>query len=140
MDSREIVMTTVPIDASAAEKMEVVQTAIYSGSQAWINIAYVIAAVLFIMGLKGLSHPRSAVRGNLFGAMGMLLAILATLCYHEIIGFTLIIVGLAIGAVIGIVGVLLLARTLTSNDLKTPNHETPNHAPSKPNNPNEPKP
>ena len=45
-----------------------------------------------------------------------------------------------IGAVIGIVGVLLLARTLTSNDLKTPNHETPNHAPSKPNNPNEPKP
>jgi len=101
MDPLEIDITTAPVNAGVAEKIEAVQTAIYAGGQAWINIAYVVAAVLFIMGLKGLSHPRSAVRGNLLGALGMLLAILVTLCYHEIIGFTLIIVGVAIGAVIG---------------------------------------
>ena len=35
---------------------------------ALIYLAYLIAAVLFILGLKGLTHPRSAVRGNLLGA------------------------------------------------------------------------
>ena len=44
-----------------------------------INLAYVVAGTLFIFGLKGLTHPRTAVRGNLLGATGMLLAILATL-------------------------------------------------------------
>jgi NAD(P) transhydrogenase subunit beta len=44
-----------------------------------INLAYLAAAVLFILALKGLSHPRTAVRGNLLGALGMLVAILATL-------------------------------------------------------------
>lgn len=48
-------------------------------SQGIVNIIYVIAAVLFIVGLKGMAHPRTAVRGNINGAIGMLLAVLATL-------------------------------------------------------------
>jgi NAD/NADP transhydrogenase beta subunit len=44
-----------------------------------INLAYLTASILFILGLKGLSHPRKAVRGNLIGAVGMLIAILAAL-------------------------------------------------------------
>ncbi|HOR28253.1 MAG TPA: NAD(P)(+) transhydrogenase (Re/Si-specific) subunit beta, partial [Candidatus Sumerlaeota bacterium] len=74
-------------------------------SATWQNLAYLIAAVLFILGLKGLAHPRSAPRGNLLGALGMLLAIVATLAGGGIIGWGWIFVGLAIGGVIGLVPV-----------------------------------
>ena len=43
------------------------------------DLAYLLAAALFILGLKGLTHPRTAVRGNLYGALGMLLAVIVTL-------------------------------------------------------------
>ena len=43
------------------------------------NLAYLVASVLFIRGLKGLTHPRTAVRGNLTGSLAMLIAVLATL-------------------------------------------------------------
>lgn len=46
--------------------------------RAYLNLAYVIAAVLFIVGLKGICRPRTAVRGNLLNAIGMLIAVLAT--------------------------------------------------------------
>jgi NAD(P) transhydrogenase subunit beta len=39
-----------------------------------VNLAYLVAAVCFILAFKGLAHPRSAVRGNLIGAFGMFLA------------------------------------------------------------------
>ena len=44
-----------------------------------VKLAYIVAAVLFIFGLKFMAHPRTAVRGNLFGATGMGLAIVAGL-------------------------------------------------------------
>ena len=47
-----------------------------------INLAYLVASVLFILGLTGLGHPRTAVRGNLIGAVGMLIAVVATLVSH----------------------------------------------------------
>ncbi|MCH7813310.1 MAG: NAD(P)(+) transhydrogenase (Re/Si-specific) subunit beta [Planctomycetes bacterium] len=65
------------------------------------NLAYLVASVLFIFGLKGLTHPRTAVRGNLTSALAMLLAIVVTLWATEIVSTTMIIVGLAIGAVLG---------------------------------------
>ncbi|MCH7918896.1 MAG: NAD(P)(+) transhydrogenase (Re/Si-specific) subunit beta [Planctomycetes bacterium] len=68
---------------------------------AYINVAYIVAAVLFIMGLKGLSHPRTAVRGNLTGGLAMLLAVVATLFHHGIVDFKCIVGGIAVGAVIG---------------------------------------
>ena len=70
-----------------------------------IKLAYLVAAVLFIFGLKGLTHPRTAVRGNLLGALGMLVAVVATLVDQELLqhpaGYWLIGIGLVIGAVIG---------------------------------------
>ncbi len=68
-----------------------------------INGGYLVAAVLFIFGLKGLTHPRTAVRGNLLGSCGMLLAIVITLTDQGIVGFEVILAGIVIGAAIGAV-------------------------------------
>jgi len=73
-----------------------------------INLAYLVAAVLFIMGLKGLSSPKSAVRGNLTGAVGMLIAIVATLLEKEVLSFGWIIAGMVVGGSIG----AYIARTV----------------------------
>ena len=67
----------------------------------YVNVVYLLAAVLFIFGLKGLAHPRTAVRGNLLGAVGMLLAVVVTLLDRQIIRYELIIAGLVVGAFIG---------------------------------------
>jgi NAD(P) transhydrogenase subunit beta len=66
-----------------------------------INLAYLVASVLFIVGLKGLSHPRKAVRGNLTGAIGMLIAIVATILDRAILSFEVILAGLVVGSLIG---------------------------------------
>ena len=74
------------------------------------DIAYLAAAALFILGLKGLTHPRTAVRGNLLGAVGMLVAVIVTLLSVDF-DPTLIIVGLAVGAIIGVVMALTIQMT-----------------------------
>ncbi|MGE0367957.1 MAG: NAD(P)(+) transhydrogenase (Re/Si-specific) subunit beta [Candidatus Dadabacteria bacterium] len=66
-----------------------------------VNLAYLISASLFIMGLKGLTHPRTAVRGNMLGALGMLIAIVVTLLDKNIISYWLILAGIVIGSGIG---------------------------------------
>jgi NAD(P) transhydrogenase subunit beta len=66
-----------------------------------INFSYLVAAVLFIMGLKGLSSPRSAVRGNLIGALGMLIAIIATLIDRHVLTFGWVLAGMVVGSGIG---------------------------------------
>jgi len=76
-----------------------------------INLAYLIAAVLFILGLKGLTHPRTAVRGNLLGALGMLVAIVATLLHYEVLSYWMIIVGLVVGSAAGTVLALTIRMT-----------------------------
>ena len=68
-----------------------------------VNLTYLVAAVLFILGLKGLGHPRTAVRGNLLGAIGMLLAVVVTLLDRNIVGYEVIIAGFVIGAALGAV-------------------------------------
>jgi len=68
---------------------------------ALILVAYLIASMLFIFGLKGLAHPRTAVRGNLIGALGMLLAVVVTLLDRQIVSFGAIIGGLVLGSAIG---------------------------------------
>ncbi len=70
-------------------------------TNALINLAYLTASALFIFGLKGLSHPRTAVRGNLLGATGMLIAIVVTLLDRHIVGYTVIVAGLVVGSAIG---------------------------------------
>ena len=66
--------------------------------------AYLIAGVLFVLALRGLSSPTSARQGNMFGMVGMAIAILATLARSGMSGggFVLIIVAIAIGGGIGV--------------------------------------
>jgi NAD(P) transhydrogenase subunit beta len=79
---------------------------------ALINLAYLLASVLFILGLKGLSHPRRAVRGNLLGSLGMLIAVVATLLDRSIVGFGVILAGIVVGGLIG--GVLAVKIQMTA--------------------------
>tara|TARA_B100001540_G_scaffold83510_1_gene75161 strand:+ start:664 stop:2034 length:1371 start_codon:yes stop_codon:yes gene_type:complete len=65
------------------------------------NIFYVLASVLFILGIKKLSHPKTARNGNFIAASGMLIAILATLLSYGKIDLQMILVGMLIGSVIG---------------------------------------
>ena len=86
-------------------------------SRAFIDVAYLIASVLFIFGLIGLSHPRTAVRGNLYGALGMLLAIVVTLADRQILGsgafaWAVIVAGLALGSLLG--GVMAVKVQMTA--------------------------
>ena len=76
-----------------------------------VDAAYLVAAVLFILGLKGLSHPRSAVRGNMMGALGMLLAIVVTLVDAEVMNWVWIVAGIAAGSVIGAALALTIKMT-----------------------------
>ena len=69
----------------------------------WTTLGYLASAVLFILGLKRLSRPRTAVRGNQFGATGMLIAIVVTLADNAILGFEWIIAGLVLGTAAGAV-------------------------------------
>ncbi|MEJ2466233.1 MAG: NAD(P)(+) transhydrogenase (Re/Si-specific) subunit beta [Candidatus Thiodiazotropha sp.] len=64
-------------------------------------IAYLASAILFILALKGLTHPASARRGNYLAMTGMGLAIAATLLGNEVQSYGFIIAGVAVGAVIG---------------------------------------
>ena len=70
----------------------------------WISVGYLLSAVLFIMGLKKLGHPRTAPRGNQLGALGMLVAVIVTVASMQLEGgaqWTLIIAGMTIGSLIG---------------------------------------
>jgi NAD(P) transhydrogenase subunit beta len=69
----------------------------------FVKISYLVASVLFIVGLKNLAHPKTAVRGNTLGALGMFIAIVVTLLDQNIISFEYIIGGIIIGSLIGIV-------------------------------------
>jgi len=71
-----------------------------------LEITYVIASVLFILGLKMLSHPLTARKGNILAAVGMILAIVATILFHQKDGkpignIGLIIAAIAVGTIIG---------------------------------------
>ena len=67
------------------------------------SIAYLISAILFILALKGLTHPASARRGNYLGMIGMGIAILATLFGNQVQSYGFILAGVAAGALIGTV-------------------------------------
>ena len=68
----------------------------------FIELSYLLASILFILGLKGMSHPETAKRGMHLAEFGMLMAIIGTLMHHEIVTYTWILVGLAIGSAVGL--------------------------------------
>ena len=72
----------------------------------WVSFGYLISAILFVMGLKKLGHPRTAPKGNQYGMMGMAVAVLTTVIDMNylpdgIVGWTIIGSGLIIGSLIG---------------------------------------
>jgi len=76
-----------------------------------INIWYIVAAALFIFGLKQLGSPATAVRGNLMSSIAMLIAIVVTLFNAEIISFQWILVAAVVGAIVGGVAAQKIAMT-----------------------------
>ena len=67
-----------------------------------MNLFYLLSAICFILGLKRLSHPKTARSGNSLAAIGMLIAIAATLASSNVLDFKLIALGVGIGSVIGL--------------------------------------
>src|SRR5580700_7884334 len=70
--------------------------------QTIIELLYLLSGVLFIMGLRGMSHPESARRGMFYAEFGMLVAIIGTLALKEIVTYEWIAAGLVIGSVAGL--------------------------------------
>ena len=66
-----------------------------------IEAAYLLASILFVLGLKAMSHPETARRGMFYAEAGMLAAIIGTLLHAEIVSYEWIIAGLVIGSIIG---------------------------------------
>jgi proton-translocating NAD(P)+ transhydrogenase subunit beta len=66
------------------------------------NFSYLLASVLFILGLRGMSHPETARRGMHLAEFGMLMAIAGTLLQREIVSYEWIIAGLLLGSTIGL--------------------------------------
>jgi H+-translocating NAD(P) transhydrogenase subunit beta len=69
----------------------------------YINLIYLLSALFFIYGLKKLSHPKTARRGNIIASIGMLIAIVVTLFAGKVLSFPIIIIGFVIGGVIGLI-------------------------------------
>ncbi|MFC5369047.1 NAD(P)(+) transhydrogenase (Re/Si-specific) subunit beta [Salinirubrum litoreum] len=78
-----------------------------------LQIAYLLAGVLFILGLQRLTHPRTAARGNLISASGMVLAVGATVLWFEILSPLVLAAALLVGAAIG----TWLATTVETTDM-----------------------
>ena len=81
----------------------------------WIPLGYLLSAALFIFGLKKLGHPRTAPRGNQYGALGMLVAVITTVVDMQLASGTmnweLIIAGLVIGSIIGAIMAIKVEMT-----------------------------
>ena len=77
----------------------------------WAQLGYLVAAVCFILALKGLSSPRSARRGNHLGAVGALIALAVTFVVYEVHNLAWILVAIVLGAVIGVLFARRVAMT-----------------------------
>ena len=76
-----------------------------------INLAYIISAIMFVFGLKMLSHPSTARKGNWLSALGMLIAIVVTLMHQIKLPWENILIGLVVGSLIGSVASRVLQMT-----------------------------
>ncbi|MBR8832866.1 MAG: NAD(P)(+) transhydrogenase (Re/Si-specific) subunit beta [Stigonema ocellatum SAG 48.90 = DSM 106950] len=76
-----------------------------------IQLTYLVAASLFILGLKKLGSPATARQGNVVAAVGMLLAIIATLLDQQVLNYSMILLGLAIGSLLGAIAAYKVQMT-----------------------------
>ena len=74
-------------------------------------VAYLVAGVLFILALRGLSSPESSRKGNLYGMIGMAIAVITTLANPAIVSYTWIMIALAVGGSIGLIIANRIAMT-----------------------------
>jgi len=70
-------------------------------SQDWSAFIYLIASVCFILALRGLSHPKTSRQGNIFGMVGMGLAVLATVAAPDVVSYVPILIAILIGGAVG---------------------------------------
>jgi NAD(P) transhydrogenase subunit beta len=80
-------------------------------SRTWIDFAYLVAAILLIVGIKRLSHPRTARSGNWIAAVGMAIAIGFTFLIEELDQYSLILAGIALGTVVGVLSARAVKMT-----------------------------
>ncbi|MBE0531533.1 MAG: NAD(P)(+) transhydrogenase (Re/Si-specific) subunit beta [Rhodospirillales bacterium] len=80
-------------------------------SESIVGFAYLIAAILFIMALRGLSSPETARKGNFYGIAGMVIAVVTTLINPEVVSYGTIIFAVLIGGSIGTVVALRIQMT-----------------------------
>jgi NAD(P) transhydrogenase subunit beta len=76
-----------------------------------IPFAYLFSAVLLILGMRNLASPRTAPHGNAIAAVGMLVAIVATLLYQGVVDYVVILAGIVVGSAIGAVLALRIQMT-----------------------------
>ncbi|PHZ86178.1 NAD(P)(+) transhydrogenase (Re/Si-specific) subunit beta [Paremcibacter congregatus] len=74
-------------------------------------LAYLVAGVLFIMALRGLSSPETSLKGNMYGMIGMVIAVVTTLANPEIVSYEWIAIAVVIGGAIGILTALRIPMT-----------------------------
>ncbi len=79
----------------------------------WVALAYLVAGVLFILALRGLSSPQTSRTGNRFGMIGMAIAVVTTLVTHSIASLPEILGAIAVGGAIGIAA----ARRIQMTDM-----------------------
>ena len=77
-----------------------------------VSTLYLVSAVLFILGIKGLTRVKSARRGNALASLAMLIAIVATLVEMGVVNYTFILIGLVVGGLIG--GIAAIKVEMTS--------------------------
>jgi NAD(P) transhydrogenase subunit beta len=76
-----------------------------------INFSYILAAALFIFGLKLLGHPSSARKGNLLSSIAMLIAIVVTMFDNNIVSFQMIAIAMLAGSILGVLAARMIAMT-----------------------------
>jgi H+-translocating NAD(P) transhydrogenase subunit beta len=76
--------------------------AVFLQDEDFVNGAYIVAFTLFILGIRDLAGPTTARRGNLVAAIGMAIAIAATLLKEEVGDYHLIVIGLVVGTIVGV--------------------------------------
>ncbi|MFP6565261.1 MAG: NAD(P)(+) transhydrogenase (Re/Si-specific) subunit beta [Myxococcota bacterium] len=76
-----------------------------------IQFCYLLAAVLFILGLRGLTSAKTAARGNALAALGMLVAVVAVLLDQDVVDFPTVLAGIALGSALGAVLALRIQMT-----------------------------
>jgi NAD(P) transhydrogenase subunit beta len=80
-------------------------------SRTWIDLAYLVAAICLIVGVRQLSHPRTARSGNLVAAAGMTIAVGFTFAIKEIDTYWLMLAGIGVGTVVGVASARMVRMT-----------------------------